>query len=44
MERSSNLDFAKHVHTYLGEFIRAADQKAAFLLVAAAALLGWLLP
>jgi hypothetical protein len=36
------LDFAEHVHSYLGEFIRAADQKAAFLLVASAALLGWL--
>jgi hypothetical protein len=35
-------DFAKHVHTYLGAFIRAADQKAAFVLVASTALFGWL--
>jgi hypothetical protein len=37
-----SLGFAKHVHTYLGEFIRAADQKAAFTLIAASGLLGWL--
>jgi hypothetical protein len=37
-----NFEFARHVHNYLGEFIRAADQKAAFLLVAATTLLGWL--
>jgi Family of unknown function (DUF5706) len=36
------LGFAKEVHSYLGDFIRAADQKAGFLLVASTALLGWL--
>jgi hypothetical protein len=38
----SNMEFAKYVHSYLGEFIRAADQKAAFILVAATTLLGWI--
>jgi hypothetical protein len=37
------VDFAKYVHSYLGDFIRAADQKAAFLLVASTALFGWLI-
>ncbi len=36
----NNLEFAQYGHTYLGEFVRAADQKAGFLLVAATALLG----
>ena len=36
----ANLEFARYGHTYLGEFVRAADQKAWFLLVAVTALLG----
>ena len=37
----ANLDFARHVPGQLGEFVRSADQKAAFFLTAAGALLGW---
>lgn len=42
MDDKEGLEFAKHVHAYLGEFLRSADQKAAFLLTAAVALLAYL--
>jgi len=36
-------DFACHVHTYLRQFIQAADQKAGFTLAASGAVLGFLI-
>src|SRR5260370_544736 len=33
-------EFARHVHSYLQEFVRSSDQKAAFLLLAGTALFG----
>jgi len=35
--------FAEHVHRYLGEFLRSADQKAGFVLAAGTALAGFTL-
>lgn len=37
---SCHSEFARHVHSYLQHFIRSADQKASFLLVAGTALFG----
>lgn len=42
MNDTEGLDFVKHTHSYLGEFLRSADQKAAFLLTASVAVLAYL--
>ena len=40
---TTHSDFADHVHSYLCQFILAADQKAAFTLAASSAVLGFLI-
>ncbi|MEZ0156203.1 MAG: Pycsar system effector family protein [Candidatus Reddybacter sp.] len=42
-DASNHLDFAKHINSYITDYIKVADQKAAFIFAAASALISYLI-